>query len=58
MPLLDQENCIARLRAVAEKLSGHQDGDVPGILAQVLSVDPNTIEFHRRSLQDGRELGR
>ena len=53
MPLLDQENCIARLCAVAEKLSGHQDGDVPGILAQVLSVDPNTIEFHRRLIAGG-----
>jgi hypothetical protein len=47
MPLLDQENCIARLRLIAEKLSGYRDGDVPGILAQVLSVDPNTMEFHR-----------
>ena len=48
MPLLDQENCIARLRLIAEKLSGYREGDVPGILAQVLGADPNTMEFHRR----------
>jgi hypothetical protein len=55
--MLDQENCIALLRVLAEKLSSHSDGDVPGIFAQVLGADPNTMAFHRRlvALED---LGR
>jgi hypothetical protein len=45
--LLDQENCIARLRIIAEQLSASSQGDPQAILAQVLEADPYSMEFHR-----------
>jgi hypothetical protein len=55
--MLDRENCVARLRVLAEKLAQRPEGDVQGVLAQVLAADPTTMEFHRR-LVDFEDLAK
>jgi hypothetical protein len=45
--MLDRDNCVARLRVLAVKLSQRQEGAIPEILAAALDTNPHTIEFPR-----------
>jgi hypothetical protein len=46
--MIDPENSVARLRGLAEKLSGHRDNLTPNVLATVLGEAYNSTEFYRR----------
>lgn len=46
--MLDRDNCIARFRALAGKLSQYSDAAVPDVLTAALGANADTMEFYRR----------
>lgn len=46
--MLDSDNFVGRLRALALSLAQHRDGAVTDVLGQALDVNPRGVEFHRR----------
>lgn len=46
--MLDPDNFVGRLRALALSLAQHRDGAVTDVLGQALGTNPRGVEFHRR----------
>jgi hypothetical protein len=46
--MLDPDNFVGRLRALASSLAQHRDAAVTDVLGQALGANPRGVEFHRR----------
>jgi hypothetical protein len=46
--MLDQDNFVGRLRALALSLAQHREGAVTDVLGRALDTNPRGVEFHRR----------